>query len=123
LLFSNIYFAIFAGLLFLLAAVLFLNLWLNSRKRLATSTAKFNLQLETLDQTILQAKKQLEATFDSISDGIAVIDTDYNVTRLNRTYAGFSSKTITSVLGRKCYASLRGLEQPCQECPITNMNY
>ena len=57
----------------------------------------------------------------TIADGIAVLDKEFNVTRLNRTYADFSHKTIPTVLGKKCYQSLRNLEKPCEECPVTNM--
>ncbi|MFC1584438.1 ATP-binding protein [Fibrobacterota bacterium] len=106
-----------------ITAGFFLFLWLKSRTTLAARTAKFNLQLSALDQTILQAKKQLEATFDSISDGIAVLDADFHITRLNRTYADFADKTISLALGEKCYKILRNLDHQCEECPVSNMKF
>ncbi|MBF0432975.1 MAG: hypothetical protein HQK83_16950, partial [Fibrobacteria bacterium] len=80
-------------------------------------------QLNALDQTILQAKKQLEATFDSIADGIIVIDTTYRITRLNKTYAKFINQPLSNILGQKCYYALRNLDHHCPECPITNISY
>ncbi len=94
-----------------------------ARKDAAIKTEKFNAQIVTLDKRILHAKKQLEATFDSISDGIVVIDKNYNITRLNQTYAKFTNKSIDNILLRKCYKTFRNLDEPCKECPITNMKY
>jgi len=103
--------------------IIFALLWLKVRFELSASTQKFNAQLVTLDKRILHAKEQLETTFDSILDGIVVIDKDYNITRLNKTYAKFTKKSIENILLRKCYKSFRNLDEPCPECPINNVKY
>ncbi len=101
----------------------FFTAWKKTKSRLEISTEKFNQQIEALDQSVLQAKQQLETTFDSIVDGIVVIDPDYVITRLNKTYAKFTGSNIPEILGQKCYKALRNLEHHCPECPISNMKY
>lgn len=97
--------------------------WYKARRRLTYRTKKLKLQIEDLDQKILQAKKQIETTFDSIADGIVVIDTSFTITRINKAYAGFVNKPIASILLNKCHKVLRNLDQPCPECPINNIRY
>jgi len=72
---------------------------------------------------VLLAKKQIEAVFDSIADGIVVIDNQYNITRVNKAYTNFVSQDLSSLLLSKCHNVLRQLDHPCPECPLTNTRY
>ena len=109
--------------LLLILSVFFLFQWMKSNNKIYKNCANNNLQLKNLNQTILKSKTQLEAVFDAISDGIAILDKNLNIIRLNRTYAEFANTNITSILGNSCYKSLQNLDSPCPKCPITNIKY
>lgn len=71
---------------------------------------------ERTDQ-IARAKKEWEATFDSISEPIAVQE-GFTIRRSNLAYARQAGVSITQVPGRKCYELLAGRNAPCPGCPL-----
>lgn len=65
----------------------------------------------------LQASKAfLNTVFDSIQDGISVLDSDMNILQVNRVmnqwYPG-----ISNMIGRKCFEVFHGRDAPCNMCP------
>ena len=68
------------------------------------------------EKTTHESERFLTNIFTSIQDGLCVLDTQYNIIRLNHTaeklYAG--NRT---VIGKKCYQVLRGRDAICDGCP------
>ncbi len=68
------------------------------------------------EETIHESERFLTNIFTSIQDGLCVLDTRYNIIRLNHTaeklYAGNQT-----VIGKKCYQVLRGRDAICDGCP------
>lgn len=68
------------------------------------------------EQDMRENRLFLQSVFDSISDGITVLDCDHNVLRVNEwvenLYAGKGQLT-----GRKCYEVFMSREAPCPWCP------
>ncbi|MDI6895866.1 PAS domain S-box protein [Methanocella conradii] len=54
--------------------------------------------------------------FDSINDGISIIDRDFNVISVNSTMERWHREMLPLV-GRKCYHVYHGRSRPCEYCP------
>ena len=63
-------------------------------------------------------KHQWEATFDAILDPVSLIDRDYTVVRINRSFAERSGLVPDKVIGRKCHEALFGRPSPCEGCEM-----
>ncbi|MCK5193644.1 MAG: PAS domain S-box protein [Desulfobulbaceae bacterium] len=69
-----------------------------------------------LEKTIEQNEKFLSYIFDSIEDGITVLDLDMNIVKVNHTMRQWYSQGIAPE-GRKCFQAYHGLTEPCTDCP------
>jgi two-component system NtrC family sensor kinase len=68
---------------------------------------------QKLFEDVAQAKNEWETTFDSASEGIAVISKDYRIARLNKAAAAMMGGTVEDFLNRRCYEVLHeGGEKP-----------
>ena len=54
----------------------------------------------------------------AVTDPIMLVDTDYNVLLHNGRLPAEMQSFWDQALGRKCFAKLHGRTEPCQECPI-----
>ncbi|HEY8271162.1 MAG TPA: histidine kinase dimerization/phospho-acceptor domain-containing protein, partial [Pseudobdellovibrionaceae bacterium] len=61
-----------------------------------------------------ELKKQWEATFNAVSDPVAIIDANYNIIQANSAIA--SQHSVGSVMGKKCFEILYGRQSPCEHC-------
>jgi PAS domain S-box-containing protein len=65
----------------------------------------------------LQEKEHLqEDVFESIQDGVSVLDRDLNVVYVNATMERFYGDQ-RKIVGRKCYACYHDRSEPCPICP------
>ena len=64
-----------------------------------------------------RAKREWEATFDAISEPIAIIE-GYTLKRVNTAYARRTGHPIRSIPGKKCHEVLAGRSEPCPGCPL-----
>ncbi|UCG38514.1 MAG: PAS domain-containing protein [bacterium] len=58
----------------------------------------------------------LESIFNSISDGISILDTEMNVVRVNPTMEKWYQHS-APLTGRKCYEVYHGRSEECEKCP------
>lgn len=72
---------------------------------------------ENINKQIRLSKKQLETVFDSISDLICIVDSEYRIVRANLSYARFVGQDIASLLGRECWKVFWKKEGRCEQCP------
>ncbi|MFP4014354.1 MAG: two-component system sensor histidine kinase NtrB [Chitinispirillaceae bacterium] len=63
------------------------------------------------------SKKQLETVFDSISDLICIVDSDYRIVRANLRFARIVKQDILSILGKECWKVFWKREKRCEQCP------
>lgn len=66
-------------------------------------------------------KHQWEATFDAILEPVSLVDSEYNVVRINKSFAERSGSHPEKVIGRKCYEALFGKSSPCDGCQIEEL--
>jgi PAS domain S-box-containing protein len=90
-------------------------------------TAKLSMANEELGREIEERKRVEEALresknfllniFSSIQDGISILDTGLNITRVNHAIEKWYSHTMPLV-GKKCYEAYHERNKPCDECPV-----
>jgi PAS domain S-box-containing protein len=73
------------------------------------------------DDLIKLAAKKWETTFDSIGDGICLLDQQGKVLQCNRAFSQLVKKSFEDILGRDCHELAHGQDHPLELCPITRM--
>ncbi len=77
-----------------------------------------SIQNARLYKQVSRAKEEWESTFMAVTDPIFLVDTDYNVLLHNGRLPAEMQVFWDQSLSRKCFAKLHGRTEPCQECPI-----
>ncbi len=75
----------------------------------------------TIEADIIQIEKEkekLDKLFNTIEDGIYVVDKDYNLTMINDRELTYINKSREDVLGKKCYKVFTGSNEKCINCGI-----
>lgn len=62
---------------------------------------------------------ELEQIFNTVPDGMAVIDRNFRVLRINPAYLKLLGKKASEVIGQKCYTVLRGSLCHTSQCPLS----
>ncbi len=95
-------------------------IWNRSLKRqVEIKTRELDRELEERRRTqkiLEQNELFLNSVFDSIKDGICVLDTDLNIRRTNRTIKQWYRSSLP-LEGKKCYQVYRCQDKPCEPCP------
>ncbi|MCC6277075.1 MAG: PAS domain-containing protein [Oligoflexia bacterium] len=63
-------------------------------------------------------KKEWDSTFDSVTDPLALINSDYEIVRANKAYASKTRLEPQAVVGKKCHQVLFNLPNPCEPCRL-----
>ena len=72
----------------------------NSNEQLEESTRKWNI------------------TFDTIGDGVVLMDAEQNISQCNKSFTDFLGKPFSEIIGRKCYSLVHGSDCPVEGCPF-----
>ena len=72
-------------------------------------------------ETVRLAYTELERIFNATADGMRVIDTDFNVIRVNDAYTCLSGLDKREVLSRKCYEDMGNQLCHTQHCPMARI--
>lgn len=70
-----------------------------------------------LAQSALASDRLLRRAFDSIQDGMAVLDTELRIVRVNKWIIQRHGQP-NEIIGRRCYEVYHGRSSPCSWCPI-----
>lgn len=73
----------------------------------------------TLDEQIRISKKELETVFDAITEAICIIDRNFTIIRVNKSYAALVGQPIKKLLGKRCYETLWKRDSVCSDCPAS----
>jgi PAS domain S-box-containing protein len=68
------------------------------------------------EDRLMENEKMLDDTFESIQDGISIIDTEFNILRTNSKMNEWY-RVNTPLEGRKCYEVYHNRSKPCDKCP------
>lgn len=73
-------------------------------------------QQKAAEKALQGNEKFLETIFDSIQEGISVLDRDLNILRTNKAMQTWYAHKLP-LEGRKCYEAFHGRSCPCDVCP------
>ncbi len=70
------------------------------------------------DLALMQASREWEDTFDTMSDGISIHDKDFNVLNINEAMCQLFNINKRAIIGQKCFKVFHSLQAPIKECPL-----
>jgi len=73
------------------------------------------------EELVLHAKQEWERTVDAMPDMIAIVDTDHNIVRMNKTMLEKTGESYEKLVGSKCYFWVHGKDEPPDYCPHTKL--
>jgi len=68
------------------------------------------------EEVLKESEQFISAVFDSIQDGISILDQDLNIVRVNQAMRNWYSH-MDPLEGKKCYKAYRGRSDACEICP------
>jgi diguanylate cyclase (GGDEF)-like protein/PAS domain S-box-containing protein len=80
-------------------------------------------QRKQIEGRLKKAGEEWQQTFDSMSDGVSLHDTDGTVVRANRALSFVLNKHHSEVVGRKCYQLFHKTSAPIEDCPMVRSAY
>jgi two-component system NtrC family sensor kinase len=66
---------------------------------------------------VVRAKREWEEIFDAITEGIFMLDEEFNILRTNVAFTRMLGTTPAELIGHKCYRVLHDLDEPPIYCP------
>ena len=73
-------------------------------------------QRRQAEEAVREGERFLADVFASIQDGINIMDTDYNIIRVNPIFDRWYEHA-RPLVGKKCYKAFHGRQEPCEICP------
>jgi two-component system NtrC family sensor kinase len=70
-----------------------------------------------LQDDIRRSKRQLQAIFDGITDGLIIVDREFRIVAVNKAEASFLGREPQELVGRPCYEVYCRGDGPCELCP------
>ncbi len=86
--------------------------------KLAGAAIGVAVENSRLFKDVSGAKTQWEATFDSVTEGIIVVDRDHIIRRMNRGAAAMLGGSVNDFAGRQCYEAIRSAGIVPDDCPM-----
>ena len=84
-----------------------------------TEAYKTQEKLQESEKKLKQNLDELNAIINALPGIVSVVDTEFNVLVANdEVYKKFGQKGLHEVIGKACYATRKGLEQPCPQCAL-----
>lgn len=74
-------------------------------------------RFERTHEDVFRSKRQLQAIFDGITDGVIIVDRSFRIVALNKAEAAFLGSTPQDLVGRPCYEAYCRGDKPCDLCP------
>jgi two-component system, NtrC family, sensor kinase len=65
-----------------------------------------------------EIKRQWEATFNAVTAPVSLITSQFDLVRVNKSFADKALKKPESLVGKKCYAVLFDRVEPCEGCKL-----
>ncbi|MFC2014885.1 histidine kinase dimerization/phospho-acceptor domain-containing protein [Chloroflexota bacterium] len=70
------------------------------------------------EEALLKSEQELSVIFQTSSDAMKLIDTDFNVLRVNTAYEELYQMDSATILAGKCYDTVRANRCLTKECPL-----
>ncbi len=76
---------------------------------------------QRIEAALRRAKEEWERTFDAVPDLIFILDQEHRIVRCNRAMAEALGVEPGQLVGRTCYETMHGLQEPPDFCPHSKM--
>lgn len=73
------------------------------------------------EEAVKFAYTELNQIFNTAADGMRLIDKNFNVIRVNKTFSILTGVSAAEAIGKKCYAIFRGSMCHTQQCPLVQI--
>ena len=70
------------------------------------------------EEAVLAAAREWSASFDAMSDGVSIHDSDFLIINANKSLLHLLGKTAAEVIGKKCFQIFHGTDCPVAACPL-----
>ncbi|MCX6087766.1 MAG: PAS domain S-box protein [Caldiserica bacterium] len=74
--------------------------------------------LKNIIEQLKESARKWNITFDTIGDGVVLMDAEQNIRQCNKAFADFLGKPFSEIVGRKCYRLVHGNDCPVEDCPF-----
>ena len=73
-------------------------------------------------EQVRESRTGVQTVFNGFSNPLLILDRDFSVKMLNRAAAKYYGvHEPQEVIGKRCYAALRGRTDPCERCPVPSV--
>lgn len=73
------------------------------------------------EKQAISASSNWQNTFNSITDGIAILDKDQKILQVNESYSNYLEKSSDELIGMECFKALFKSQIPVDDCPFSKM--
>lgn len=78
-------------------------------------------KLKESEDALKRARAELDQIFQTAADGMRVVDKNFNIIRVNDTFAAMVDLDRKDILGKKCYDIFKGDRCHTPDCPLTRI--
>ena len=71
-----------------------------------------------IERELIKSRDEWEKTFHTVSDIVSLQDHNMRIIKINQAGCTILGMSSDQILGRHCYELFRGINEPCEECPI-----
>ncbi len=82
------------------------------------SIVRDNFVKKNYEKMLEHASDEWRATFDSLPNGVILLDREYNIIKTNDYISRLTGIPIKELIGRKCYELVHGTDKPIKGCPV-----
>lgn len=73
------------------------------------------------EEKLINAANQWQITFDTVQDGVCLLDKDQRIIRCNQVMSNFFPNYQENMIGKRCWEVVHNATNPMIECPINKM--
>jgi PAS domain S-box-containing protein len=92
---------------------------LHEMRQRVTELEQSKIARQSGEERLKKHLAELNAVINALPGMVSVVDTDFNVLVANdEVYKKFGQGSLSEVIGKPCYATRKGLRQPCPQCAL-----
>jgi len=88
------------------------------REQLEEQVKERTAQLSAANQSLAEAAREWQSTFDNVSDAVTLLAEDGRILKCNAAMEKMFGKASEEIIGRHCYEIVHGTSAPVGDCPF-----
>ncbi|MFB3897421.1 MAG: diguanylate cyclase domain-containing protein [bacterium] len=86
-------------------------------EKVLQATVRDITERKNIENQLLNSAKEWSDTFDAMSDGVSIQNSDYLIVNANDSLCRMLNKTRQEIIGKKCYQLIHCKDAPIKDCP------